>query len=88
MYGLGGPNDIHSLFFVDKQHQDENGMVGHMFQALGEVIADRCDDGTERWRVFTDRFKAEAMFEIFGATLPSSGFDTPKLHSKVCWSES
>ena len=84
MYALGHPSDIHDLFFTDKQHQDENGMIPHIMKALEDAVHDRCgSSATAKWSLFQNRFKYSAMQDVFGVNVPREGWDTVKLHSKV-----
>ncbi len=62
-------------------------MTKHVFEALEEGLADLPDsiysNARAKWLVFTDRFKAGCLHLMFGIALPSQGFETMKLHSKV-----
>ncbi len=83
IFGLGGVTDIFELFFIDKQHQEENGMTPHIYEGLGEAIADSLGTPTDYWIVFNDRLMCILMNNMYGIALPSNGWKTTKLHSKV-----
>ena len=76
--------DIYELFFTDKQHQEENGMAVHIYQALREYISDVMETGAAKtWDLFESRMRGKPMNDMYGLLLPSQGWATPKLHSKV-----
>ena len=82
-FGLGGLSDIFELFFTDKQHQEENGMIMHIHDSLRIIIEERETVSTSAWDQYLARFHGSLMNDIYGLDLPSRGWGTPRLHSKV-----
>ena len=83
IFGLGGVTDIYELFFTDKQHQEENGMTMHIHESLHQLVQERVDVPEEAWDLYLSRFFCLLMNDTYGLSLPSRGWGTPKLHSKV-----
>lgn len=80
---MGGLTDIFELFFTDKQHQDENGLMVHIHDGLQLILQERLSVPTENWDIYLSRFHGLEMNSVYGVELPSRGWGTPKLHSKV-----
>ena len=61
-------------------------MTVHIYEALKEKCADVMETGFEKaWAVFENRMRGQPLNDMYGIILPSQGWDTPKLHSKVSY---
>lgn len=59
-------------------------MSVHIYQALREKLADVMEEGSANaWDLFESRMRGKPVNDMYGLVLPSQGWDTPKLHSKV-----